>query len=223
MKLNFHTRLIMLLAGLALIVLSSPGRPLFDPIGSQESEGATLPDPLSDPSATPFSLGGSSVESHTSPNTGAAALERQFSPMVTQIPASTSPSALARTPASTQKLEAPTGNPVARQPAVYSISGRVVDINDRPIANVQLLTGAAYSATTDASGNFSLTHLAAATYTLTPTKLLFSFSPTSRTVKVPASIAGLDFVVAPDIGFRPERDGYSFNNPGQARPDCSDL
>jgi len=223
MKPRSLIRLIALLASLALIVVSSPWRPLRDSTKSQGSESETPPGPLPDPPAIPFRLGGSNVESHASSNTSAPIVEHPFSPIRTRTWTSASSLAPTRVPASTQKLEAPVSRLAALRLPVYSISGRVVDINNRPIRGVRLLTGTTYSTTTDAAGNFSLTQLVTATYTLTPSKSLFSFSPTSRSVKVTASITGQDFVVVPDIGFRPGRDGYSFNNPGQARPDCSDL
>jgi hypothetical protein len=216
-------RLIALLASMALIVLGSSSKRPLDSIKSQRSESEATPRPLSDPPAVPFSLGGSNVKPRASANTGDSVLERPFGPIATQTPTTALLPTPTRAAAPIHELEAQVSRLAARQPAVYSISGRVMDINNRPIPNVQLWTGTGHSATTDAAGSFSLTQVAAGTYTLTPVKSKFSFSPTSRSVNVSTSLSGQDFVVVPDIGFRPGRDDYSFNNPGQAQPDCSSL
>ena len=223
MKPRFLMRLIVLLASLVVIVLGSSSKSPVDPIKPRRSERETPPSPLSDSPAISFSLGGSNIEPRPWVSTREPILERQFSPAATHTAPTVLPPTPTRAPVLVPQQEAPTRQIVARQAAAYSISGRVVDINHRPISHVQLWAGTSYSATTDAAGNFVLTHLVPATYTLTPTKFLFSFSPASRSLKLSASLTGQDFVVEPDLGFRPGRDGYRFNNPGQARPDCSNL
>jgi len=223
MKPRSLMRRMALLVGLALIVLGSSSKPSIGSIKSQRSDSEAPPRPSSDPSRMSLSLGGSNIERRARGSTSAPVLERQFNPVATHIPPNALPPTPTRAPALVHQREALARQSVAWQPMAYSISGRVVDINNRPIPNVQLWAGSSYSATTDAAGNFSLTHLAPATYTLTPTKPLFSFSPASRSVKLSTSLSEQDFVVVPDTGFRPGRDGYSFNNPGQARPDCSNL
>ena len=223
MKPRSLIRRMALLTSLALIVLGSPSQPPVGAIKSHRSDGEAPPRPASDPPRMPLSLGGSNIEPRPWVSTREPVLERQFSPVATHIPPSALPPTPTRAPALVHQREALARQSVAWQPMAYSISGRVVDINSRPIPNVQLWAGSSYSATTDAAGNFSLTHLVPATYTLTPTKSLFSFFPASRTVKLSTSLSEQNFVVVPDIGFRPGRDGYSFNNPGQARPDCSNL
>ncbi|MBA7659035.1 Ycf48-like protein [subsurface metagenome] len=53
--------------------------------------------------------------------------------------------------------------------------------------------GAGGSAITDASGVYTTTGLIAGTYTLTPSKSAYVFSPPTRTVSVPPSATGQDF------------------------------
>ena len=102
----------------------------------------------------------------------------------------------------------------------HSISGRVVDINKKPIPGVMLSINGVYSATTDDTGRYRVTNLVTTTYTITPSKPVYTFSPASRTVDLQTDVIEQNFTVEPDLGFRPGRDGYSFNNPGQAVPDC---
>jgi protocatechuate 3,4-dioxygenase beta subunit len=74
-----------------------------------------------------------------------------------------------------------------------SIAGRVTDGSGNPIAGVTISDGAGHTATSDASGNYTLSGLAAGTYTLTPSKSGYTFSPASRTVSVPPSATGQNF------------------------------
>ncbi len=75
----------------------------------------------------------------------------------------------------------------------YSISGRVADSNNNSISDVTISVGAGHTATTDSRGtidsssNYTLTGLAVGTYTLTPSKSGYTFSPASRTVTVPVA------------------------------------
>jgi hypothetical protein len=108
----------------------------------------------------------------------------------------------------------------ATQKVLYSITGRVIDINNIPISHVVLSVNGTYGAATDAAGYYTVTNLVSAIYVLTATKSVYKFSPAWRTVDVPMSAKEQDFTVVPDLGFRPQRDGYNFNNPGQATPDC---
>lgn len=75
----------------------------------------------------------------------------------------------------------------------YSISGRVADGSNNSISGVTISDGAGHTATTDSSGNYTLSGLAAGSYTLTPTKSDYTFSPSSRTVSVPPNMTGQDF------------------------------
>lgn len=74
-----------------------------------------------------------------------------------------------------------------------SISGRVIDTNNNPIPDVTITDGAGHTATTDTSGNYTLSDLAAGSYTLTPSKSSYTFAPTSRTITVPPNATGVDF------------------------------
>jgi len=75
----------------------------------------------------------------------------------------------------------------------YSISGHVRDGNGNPIPGVVVSAGPAGSATTDGSGAYTITGLAAGTYTLTPSKSGYTFSPATRTVSVPPDATEKDF------------------------------
>ena len=79
----------------------------------------------------------------------------------------------------------------------YSISGQVTDADGNPISDVTLSDGAGHTATTDSNGNYTISDLSAGTYTLTPSKSDYTFSPASRTVSVPPSATGQDFTEAP--------------------------
>lgn len=70
------------------------------------------------------------------------------------------------------------------QPATFQITGLVRDGNDTPVAGVPMaLTGSSTAtATTGSDGRYAFTGLAAGgTYTVTPTRPLFEFSPQSQT------------------------------------------
>lgn len=78
------------------------------------------------------------------------------------------------------------------------ISGRVYDATNTPIAGVTVTTNNGDTATTDLNGYYAFTDLIAGTYTITPTKSLYSFSPSSLTVAVPPDATGKDFTGALD-------------------------
>ncbi len=75
----------------------------------------------------------------------------------------------------------------------YSISGNVVDNNSNPIPNVVISDGKGHTTKTDSNGDYLLTDLPEDTYTLTPSKPGFSFSPFFLMVKVPPDATGQDF------------------------------
>ena len=75
----------------------------------------------------------------------------------------------------------------------YSVSGRVTDATGNPIPSVTISDGAGHTATTDSNGDYTLSGLAAGTYTITPSKSGYTFSPPSRTVSVPPDATGKDF------------------------------
>lgn len=78
--------------------------------------------------------------------------------------------------------------------SLYMISGRVVDGNGNPISGVTISDNAGHTTTTDSSGNYTLSGLTAGTYTITPNKSGYAFSPASRQVTVPPNATGMDFV-----------------------------
>ena len=75
----------------------------------------------------------------------------------------------------------------------YSISGHVLESSGNPIPDVTISAGAGSSGTTDASGAYTITNLITATYTLTPTRIGWTFTPGNRTVSIPPNAAGQDF------------------------------
>ena len=82
----------------------------------------------------------------------------------------------------------------------YSVSGHVRDDGDNPIPDVIVSAGASGSGTTDANGAYTITNLITGTYTFTPIKIGWTFSPTTRTVSVPPDAIGQDFTGTEDQG-----------------------
>jgi pimeloyl-ACP methyl ester carboxylesterase len=76
----------------------------------------------------------------------------------------------------------------------YTISGRIVDGGGTPISGVVVSAGRGGSAITNPSGSYTITNVITGTYTLTPTKSGYTFSPPSRTVSVPPDVTGQGFV-----------------------------
>jgi hypothetical protein len=83
------------------------------------------------------------------------------------------------------------------QPFKSFILGRVRTADGSPIADVTISPGSGGSATTDGNGNYTLTDLPAGTYTLTPSKAGYDFSPPSIGVTVPPDAIAVDFTAAP--------------------------
>lgn len=67
----------------------------------------------------------------------------------------------------------------------YAISGRVTDANNNPINGVVISSSAGRTTTTDSNGNYTFSDLPAGSYTLTPSKSGYVFSPASQTLTVP--------------------------------------
>jgi hypothetical protein len=81
-----------------------------------------------------------------------------------------------------------------------TISGRIVDFNtDNPIDNVDISDGQGHTTRTDIEGNFTIRNLAPGTYTITPSKTGFIFSPSIRTITIPANSNHQDFVASSDL------------------------
>jgi pimeloyl-ACP methyl ester carboxylesterase len=88
-------------------------------------------------------------------------------------------------------------------PDPFIISGRVIDTNNDPITGVIVATNTGHNTTTDTNGNYTFTGLITGTYTLSPSKAGYTFSPTSRTVSVPPSASGQNFTGIPTAGAQP--------------------
>lgn len=90
-------------------------------------------------------------------------------------------------------------------PTTYRISGRILDATGNPIEGVRVSNGTTSTSTyrgafTDSDGQFVITRLSNANYTLAPTLYGFTFTPTggwSNPVSVSADVAGADFVATP--------------------------
>ena len=69
----------------------------------------------------------------------------------------------------------------------------MTDTNSNSIAGVTISDGVGHTATTDSNGNYTIIGLVAGTYTVTPSKGGYTFSPTARSVTVPPDATGQDF------------------------------
>ncbi len=78
-------------------------------------------------------------------------------------------------------------------PGTYSISGNV------GVAGATVTAGSV-STTSDSGGNYTLSGLAAGTYTVTPSKSGCTFSPTSRSVTVGPNATGVNFTASCSSG-----------------------
>lgn len=78
--------------------------------------------------------------------------------------------------------------------ASYNVSGYVYDSDRNPVPGVTITDGVGDSALTDSDGYFVLTGLLAGTYTITPSKNGYSFSPLSLTESVPPSVSTPNFI-----------------------------
>lgn len=75
----------------------------------------------------------------------------------------------------------------------YSISGIVTDASGNPISGVTISDSAGHTAATDSSGNYTLSGLAAGTYTIMASMSGYTFSPASIPVTVSSNITGINF------------------------------
>lgn len=76
---------------------------------------------------------------------------------------------------------------------LYSISGRVTDSGGNGIGGVTISAGTAGSTATDGNGNYTIGNLSAGTYTLTPSKAGYSFSPPFLRASVPPNVPDRNF------------------------------
>ncbi len=99
-------------------------------------------------------------------------------------------------PDGTKWFGASSGVAVLRN-ADYSISGSVNDAVNNPIPDVIISlttnTGVKCDFVTSTSGFYTIGSLITGTYTITPTKYGYSFSPPTRTITVTSDIGGQDF------------------------------
>jgi hypothetical protein len=76
----------------------------------------------------------------------------------------------------------------------YSVSGRVTDGGDNPMAGVSLSAPGGYSAVSDVEGEYAIDGLFPGSYSLTPALEGYGFDPVTRSVDVPPDATGQDFV-----------------------------
>ncbi|HQE92560.1 MAG TPA: DNRLRE domain-containing protein [Anaerolineae bacterium] len=99
--------------------------------------------------------------------------------------------------------------------SLNSIAGRVTGSGSAALSGVRVTLNTGQHSTTDANGAYLFTDLSAGSYTITPQKDYYTFSPAQRTVSVGPDAGGQDFTGSlPDSTFRPNPNGYSFDNYG---------
>lgn len=74
-----------------------------------------------------------------------------------------------------------------------SIRGRITDSSGNPVAGVTVSVSPWQMTNTDLNGDYTLHNLTFGSYTITPSKSGYAFSPPSRTVTVPPDATGQDF------------------------------
>jgi hypothetical protein len=90
--------------------------------------------------------------------------------------------------------------PTSGTPTTYSISGTVTLSTGGALSGVTVSTGSA-SATTDTSGNYTISGLANGTYTVTPSKSGYTFSPANYSVTINgADVTGKNFTATASGG-----------------------
>ena len=80
--------------------------------------------------------------------------------------------------------------------ANYSVSGAITPSGTGASITVQLTGAATASTTTNSSGQYTFSRLPAGTYTLTPLKTGYTFTPATKTLTVGANMAGVNFSIA---------------------------
>lgn len=78
-----------------------------------------------------------------------------------------------------------------------TIAGRVVDIHDRPFADVKVTASDGQIVTTNTTGAYSLTNVFSGTYQLAPALAGYAFDPPMRTVMLPPNPGRQDFTILP--------------------------
>jgi Leucine-rich repeat (LRR) protein/pimeloyl-ACP methyl ester carboxylesterase len=89
-------------------------------------------------------------------------------------------------------------------PTNYSIYGQVLDSNNKPILDVTISNDVGHTVQTDADGEYTFPDLLPGTYSLSPSKSGYTFSPTLRTVTVPPDAIDQNFTgTSTAVGPRP--------------------
>lgn len=90
----------------------------------------------------------------------------------------------------------PQSPPTVHAVEVFNISGRVTDNGGSPISSVNISDGAGHTVSTNGNGDYNFRLSDIGSYTLTPSKSGYTFSPGSRTVsgESPYNVRGQDFV-----------------------------
>ncbi len=87
-----------------------------------------------------------------------------------------------------------TGQDFLGRELLYTVSGQVLTATGTPLAGVTVSDGATHSAVTDVSGQYTLTDVRAGSYTLTASKVHYTFAPVALPVEVGGNTVGQDFV-----------------------------
>jgi len=83
-----------------------------------------------------------------------------------------------------------------------TITGRITDSNNLPVANVTVRTDVGQTAVTDADGNYALEGLTPGEYEIIPALDGYSFSPGVRSLALPPQTVGQNFVASPAVVYQ---------------------
>lgn len=79
---------------------------------------------------------------------------------------------------------------------VFMVSGKVTDNYDNPVVDVIISDGVGHTTVTDINGNYNISGLSGGTYTLTPSRAQFTFTPNNRIVALSdVNIVGQNFTM----------------------------
>ncbi len=94
-----------------------------------------------------------------------------------------------------------TGLNFTATPLTFGISGTISPANGGRGAAVTLGRAAAATTTADSTGNYSFSGLPNGTYTVTPNRAGYSFSPSTQTATISgANVTGINFTATPQVG-----------------------
>jgi hypothetical protein len=102
--------------------------------------------------------------------------------------------------------------PFVRFTQTFSISGRVVDQNNNPIPNVQVVDNSGKATTTDGNGNYSLTGLTAGDHALAPEKAGHVFTPSLKEVDLSGAMSNVNFTALQQCNELIVNGGFENNN-----------